>query len=480
MRKGFLGSLAVLAAGAGLSFGQSYGPPPAPPPGPYGLTPGLSYGPPPGMPAPPPGAVPGPGPIPAPGPSGPGPWGYTSPDGHPIIMPPGLEGMIPPGSMGAGAPGGVYGGEGEGGGAHGLLPGLFGGLGKVYVGADYLWWIPKSQDIAFPLVTTSAVTAGGVPGLPTTVALCGPNDDISYDHVNGFRVWGGCCVGDGNMAVEVGAFWLATAHRDFQFASNSVGEPLLAIPFIVASTGAPSSFIVAAPGVSSGAIVIQATTRACSGEASLVYNVSTGEDGMPGGLACFVGPRFFQLEESLNLQAQSTQIGTGLNVVATDRTRTFNNFYGGQVGFRGDIGFDKWFVQLNGKFAAGYMRQWVDLDGDTVFSGGGTTSVLPGGIFNAPEDLCRHHKDRFALLSEGGINVGCQLGAHCRIQVGYTCLWTNSVLRPTSVSTPVVNTGSLPISSTFGSVTSPFVPRDVVKDTEFFLHGFNVGIQIGF
>ena len=55
MRKGFLGSLAVLAAGAGLSFGQSYGPPP----GPGGLTPGLNYGPPPGMPGPPPGAMPG-------------------------------------------------------------------------------------------------------------------------------------------------------------------------------------------------------------------------------------------------------------------------------------------------------------------------------------------------------------------------------------------------------------------------------------
>ena len=33
MRKGFLGSLAVLAAGAGLTFGQQFNPPPGPLPG---------------------------------------------------------------------------------------------------------------------------------------------------------------------------------------------------------------------------------------------------------------------------------------------------------------------------------------------------------------------------------------------------------------------------------------------------------------
>jgi hypothetical protein len=380
--------------------------------------------------------------------------------------------------MGAGAPGGVSGG-GDGSGGHGLLPNLFGGLGHVYVGADYLYWVPKSQDIRFPLVTTSAAGAGGIPGLPTTVALCGPNDDISYDRVNGFRVWGGCGLGDGNMACEVGGFWLETAHRNFSFGSNGAGEPLLAIPFINASTGAASSFILASPGLASGSVDIQAATRAWSAEANVVYNAATAEDGMPGGLAFLCGARFFDLEESLDLKAQSSLAGVGLTTTAVDHTRTFNQFYGGQVGFKGDIGFDKWFVQAWGKFAAGYMRQWVDLDGTTVFSGA-TTSTLPGGIFNAPEDLCRHHKDRFAILSEAGINVGCQLSPWCRIQAGYTFLYTNSVLRPTSVSTPVVNTGSLPVSGTFGTVTAPYVPRDVVRDTEFYLHGLNVGIQIGF
>ena len=98
MRKGFLGSLAVLAAGAGLTFGQSFTPPGAggPPPGPL---PGTL--PPPGMTTgnPPPGVAP----YAYSGPSGANAgFQYASPDGHPLIMPPGMEGMVPPGSMGAG------------------------------------------------------------------------------------------------------------------------------------------------------------------------------------------------------------------------------------------------------------------------------------------------------------------------------------------------------------------------------------------
>ncbi|HKB02368.1 MAG TPA: BBP7 family outer membrane beta-barrel protein [Gemmataceae bacterium] len=477
MRKGFLGSLAVLAAGAGLSFGQSYGPPP----GPGGPPPMAAYGPPPGTtPVPPPGAVPGPGPIPSPGPSGPGMYSYTSPDGHPLIMPPGLEGMIPPGSMGAGAPGGVYGG-GDGG-AHGLLPGLFGGLGKggIYFGADYLYWVPKSQDLNFPLVTTSAPASAGIPGLTSTVALCGPHDDISYDQVNGFRVWAGIGLNDGGLGCEVGGFWLETAHRNFQFASNSIGEPLLAIPFFDAATGATSSFVIASPGVSTGAIDIEASTRVWSAEASMVYNTGASQDGMPGGLAFLAGARFLDLEETLGVRATSSLLGAGVTTTATDRIRTFNNFYGGQVGFRGDIGFGKYFVQATGKVAAGYMRQWVDLDGSTTFVTGGVTSTLPGGIFNAPEDLCRHHKDRFACVSEAGLNVGCQVLQCLRVHVGYTFLYTNSVLRPTSVTTPLLNPTSLPVSTSFGTSPARYVPRDAVADTEFHLHGLNVGFQFQF
>ena len=38
-----------------------------------------------------------------------------------------------------------------------------------------------------------------------------------------------------------------------------------------------------------------------------------------------------------------------LTVSTSDGIRTFNNFYGGNIGFRGEIGFGKFFAQLTGK-----------------------------------------------------------------------------------------------------------------------------------
>jgi len=145
MRKGFLGSLAVVALGAGLAFGQPYGPPA----GPGGGSP---------YPMPDPGVVPGPPSMS--GPSVTGAYNYTSPDGHPIIMPPGLDGMIPPGSMGAGAPGGAYPPDAHFGSGNGILQ-TFGGH-HVWGGVDYLWWTPKSHQVRDPLVTTSAAADFGV------------------------------------------------------------------------------------------------------------------------------------------------------------------------------------------------------------------------------------------------------------------------------------------------------------------------------
>jgi len=423
-------------------------------------------------------------------------------------MPPGLEGMIPPGSMGAGAPGGAYG-EGGGTGGKGLLPGIFGGIGGVYGGVDYLYWVPKSQDIRFPLVTTSAAADFGIPGLATTVGLCGPNDDITYDQTNGFRVWLGWGLSEGGMACEVGGFWLEPSQRRFTFVSNSAGLPVLAVPFISADTLTSGAYLVAFPGINSGFIDVQAETKVRSAEANLVYNAAAGGEGEPGGLSLFAGFRFLQLEESLQVVTQSqtfgvpplagnaffpgaggffagTFFGPGLapfNVTTTDRIRTFNDFYGGQVGFRGDIGFGKWFAQATGKVAVGYMRSYVDLEGDsTLVTSTGLVSTQPGGLFNAPSDLCRHHKDRLGCLGEGGLNVGCQLGGHCRIHVGYTFLFVNSVVRPTSSLSPVVNPALVPVSPAFtGSFpANNFIPRDITKETEFYLHGLNVGVQFSF
>jgi Putative beta barrel porin-7 (BBP7) len=456
MRKGFLGTLAALAAGAGLTFGQSYPPPP--------------------------------------GPGGPADFGYYSPDGNPVITPPGMEGMIPPGAMGSGP----YGSGG------GIFNSGNGAPPRIWFGADYLYWMPRSLDIQYPLVTTSAPADLGVLGAATTASLCGPNSDVGYSNVNGFRAWGGCAVGDGDRTgIEVGGFWLETKNRTFAFASNGTGSPVLAVPFVDLQTGVQGAYVVSSPGIASGSIVVGTEFHAWGVEANCVFNLyRPGADA--GGLEFLVGARFFELEERLTLDTSSTAIAVppivspsvffpgggglfagnpvGLGTITTsDSIRTFNEFYGAQVGFRGEKGLGKFSLAFTGKVAAGMVREWVELDGASASTVGGTASVQPGGILNLAQDLCKHRTDRFAWMPEGNINLACYITPKCRIQVGYSFMWISNVLRPTSVTTPVLAPSLIPTSPTFtGAPPGNVPPRDLIHDTDFFLHGFNVGFQISF
>jgi len=169
-------------------------------------------------------------------------------------------------------------------------------------------------------------------------------------------------------------------------------------------------------------------------------------------------------------------------VATIDTVQTRNDFFGGQIGFRGDIGFGNWFVNLTGKIAAGCMRERVDVIGySTLTTSTGLVSTQPGGLFDIAQDLGRHHKDRFAILPEGGVNLGYQVCSWLRLSAGYTFLWTNTVIRPTNTISPYLNPNLVPVSPLFnGSFPSAFIRRNVVDDSDFFLHGFNAGVEIRF
>ena len=518
MRKGFLGSLAVLAAGAGLAFGQSFTPPGAggPPPGPLpGTVPpaGQIVG------NPPPGVAPGAYSGPSGANAG---YMYTTPDGHPVIMPPGLEGMIPPGSMGAGAPGGVYDDGGPGGGGfgsgHGLLAGLHGH--RFWFGAEYLLWVPKSMDVNYPFATTSAPADLGILGRPTTAALVGADRNISFDAANGFRAWAGMTWDEaGTIGGEVSGFWLAKRSETTNFPGNGAGLPVLAVPFFDVNAGAQGSYLISFPGINAGTITVNTSTRALGGEANLVYRLYQPQD-QPGGLTLLAGLRFFQLKEQFGEVTSSTTFGVPpggvvppgtlpppafgatffpgaggvfagtfygpalapYQVATADFVQTRNDFFGGQVGFRGDIGFGNWYIGVTGKFAAGYMRQRADLVGySTLTTGTGLVSTQPGGLFTVAQDLGRHHKDRFAILPEGGVTLGYQVLSWLKVSAGYTYMWTNTVIRPTNTISPFLNPNLVPVSPLYnGAAPSAFVPRNVVNESDFHLHGFTAGVEISF
>jgi len=480
MHKGFLGSLAILAVGAGLTYGQPKGPVP-PPGGPAG-----------------PGMIPGPG-VP------------VGPDGQPGIAPPGFEGMAGPAPM--------YGDMGGEPGPYGSGGGIFGGGGgprRVWVGAEYLFMVPDSMNVGYPMVTTSAFIDLGVLGRNTTASI-GPGERvIGFDSVGGVRGVAGFVLDEsGELAVEGSGFYMEPARRNYYFESNSVGVPVLAIPFFDMNTNSQASYVIAAQGINTGNIGIDVSSRIWGAEASLVYSTYQSQEG-PGGLSLLAGPRYVQLREQMVVNTSSTTLGgippvsgaaiggnpssyfpggggmfAGANfgaifappytVTTQDSIKTRNDFYGGQVGFRGDIGFGGFFVNLTGKVGAGYMRSYTELGGFSTITAGGTQSAQSGGFYNEAQDLGKHRRDSFALLGEGGVNVGYQFGTILRLQAGYQFMWMNNVVRPTRSTTSALIPDRIPTSPTYTGVGSGVAsPRDITGTTDYHLHGFNFGVQVGF
>jgi hypothetical protein len=441
---------------------------------------------------------------------GPGPVGPVGPDGQQYLAPPGFDPMVGGGGPMYGDPGAPT--DSPYGSGRGILGSILGprqGPPCYWAAGEFLWWIPSSFIVRYPIVTTSAPLDFGRVGGITTASLAAGPTNLTFDAVNGFRGYAGIALDDGGqMGVEAGGFFTNPGHRDYTFTSNQLGMPVLALPFQDVNTGAQGSYLVSWPGVNTGTIGISAQTRIFELEASGVLNLYQTGDG-PGGLTLLAGPRFMQLREQLDISTTSTNIAappvgldTGAsffaapdlpfagnpaftpNIVRTyDRIKTTNDFYGGQVGFRGDIGFGGYFIELTGKLGAGYMRESVEITGGSSGTAVdvGTTSLQPGGIYNLAQENGKHHRDQFAVLAEGGVNVGYQLLSFIRIQGGYTFMWVNHVARPARELSPVLNPNLMPTSPTYTGLSPANVyPRFITNETDYHIQGFSVGVKIEF
>src|SRR5437899_2222248 len=240
MRRGILGSIAAVAAGAGAAWGQS----PVPP---YSA----------GGPPPPAAVAPYPDGGGAPSPAGPG--GLFRPSQPaPVIMPP--VGFGPPGDVqGLGPvagfgppPGPMYPNPGP----YGApafqpappMPTNVGGAPHWWTSADYLLYFAKGQPSNFPLLTTSAPSSQGLLGRPSTIVLAG-GDDISYNPISGFRITGGF-YGDADRrwGFEASGFLTEKKSNVTDIASSPTGIPTLARPFIdSASIHTFNSLVIANP-----------------------------------------------------------------------------------------------------------------------------------------------------------------------------------------------------------------------------------------
>jgi len=350
---------------------------------------------------------------------------------------------------------------------------------RFWVGADYLRWRIQDGPLPVPLVTTSSAASQGIAGAADTIILSGPVHSLDFEQLNGLRVTGGAWVKPW-LGIEVSGFVLEQGADGFT--ATSTGAPLLARPAFNALTGTPGSLLIAAPGMASGTIAVDATSQLFGSEVNLLVNAFRG---CRFSLNLLGGLRYVDLQEGLDV-TQNTQLlglgigfggvplGAGSALTIADALDTRNQFYGGQLGVQSGLQFGCVFVGTTAKVAVGVNHQVATANGNTTLLD--TGAVLPGGLLVLPSNSGRRSNDAFSLLPEGSLEVGLQLSKQLSVSLGYSLLYWTRVVRPGDQLNQTVTPTQLPTSLLFvpGSTTGP--PSLVLTDRSFWAQGVSAGL----
>jgi hypothetical protein len=214
----------------------------------------------------------------------------------------------------------------------------------------------------------------------------------------------------------------------------------------------------------------------------LAGNTSARLDGL-------LGFRYLNYKEELSItetfmRTPGSPMDVGAPALAgtiTDRFRTENNFYGGQIGLTGEVRRGRWFVDSRATIAFGTVNQSAEITGgqSLVFPNG--ISQSQGGLLALPGANIGHfNQNKFTVLPEVGLNLGYHITPNFRVFAGYNFLYLSSVLRPTGVIDTAVDAARIP---NFPLPGSPAVlagaphPSPVFHSTDFWAQGISFGIQ---
>jgi hypothetical protein len=302
---------------------------------------------------------------------------------------------------------------------------------RFYVGGEYLLWWLQGQQVPV-LATTSNPSDFGILGAPSTQVLFGGNG-INTGPFSGGRFWAGYWLDcNATKGVEIVGFFLG--QRSANFSVNSINTPLIGRPFFDVNSGQEFSQLTALPGVTAGALTINAPTNLWGLGANYVCALCCGCNYR---IAALAGFRNINLDEGLNIQEDiqglptAPQPFTNQTITVMDSFRTQNHFYGGNVGVRAWWYRGRWSVMGSAQVALGDNAQILDINGSQRFvSPTGNVQNFTGGLLALPSNIGHFSNNAFSVVPEVGINLGYQILPAVRAFVGYNFLYWSNVIRP--------------------------------------------------
>lgn len=231
-----------------------------------------------------------------------------------------------------------------------------------------------------------------------------------------------------------------------------------------------------------------ATTMTVSGLSQLLggdlnyRRVLTNECGTR--LDFLLGFKYLNLHETLRFTESGTGVIPGFGIATgtgIDEFATTNNFYGGQVGLRGERHFGRFYAEGFGKIAFGATAHRVAVSGGQTFvAPAPPPSGLPGNLLALNSNIGIRNATSFSMVPEVGLNLGYHLTPRLRLFVGYTFMYWSNVLRPGDQIDIKIQPNRIPY------VNLPPIPPPAAQEvhpvvpftrTDFWAQGVNVGLQ---
>lgn len=366
-----------------------------------------------------------------------------------------------------------------------------GGLGGVWVGAEYLRWrIDGGRDVP-PLATVGPASQPldevGRLDNPTTDVLFG-NEELNADWRNGWRVYGGmwldCC-----QCVGITGDYFDLDDDDV-FVSESNANEVVARPFFNTELGEQDAQLVDVPNELWGEVEVASSDDFSGAGIAVQHRLLRCCDpcGPSGQLYMLAGYRHYRYdsdlvitENLLVLPGTTSPLVPGTTIFVQDRFSTENDFHGGEFGFSGAVQKDWWWIDGLAKFAIGSHRRRVKIDGQTINTvpGAGTAQFDGGLLTSEVTNIGEYADNTLAVIPQFRLGLGGQVTKTISVRAGYNVIFWNAVARAGSQLPPglEVDPRNLPPVQPGGGAAPQF---EGILGTPLIAHGVDLGVELTF
>ncbi|MCA9121341.1 MAG: BBP7 family outer membrane beta-barrel protein [Planctomycetaceae bacterium] len=363
-------------------------------------------------------------------------------------------------------------------------------VNRSYVGVEFLQWYSKGRALP-PLVTggnplTTPFTAAGQ--LPASPVLFG-GDEVGRGLQAGARLTGGIWFDDcKTTGIVIRAF--GSEGDRTTFAANSLGNPILAIPFVDQGTinnGLNNSLVLAyaggaTPGINAqGGVTAVASNDVFGGD---VYGRTVLDQGCDYRFDLLAGYQMSRIDDDLELRTNLQRFDVAGNPTFTtsDLFDVENEFHGGTLGLMGEFDNGPLTIQMLGKIGVGNMNQRVRIAGTNavngVQTGGGFFAQDQAGNGGPTFNIGNYERNLLVWSPEASIKAQYRVSDRLSVTVGYTILyWTRVALAGDQVDTNVNR------DVTFDGAYVPgggARPAFAWRDTDFWVQTIDLGLLLNY